>query len=156
MVKDLAEEEVLSFGLVTWPHVITRSEVHLTLRVSFSHHKSPPCQVLFCRRGDILFLFCHVTSCNHVVRGSCDIMVEFSSLQVTILQSWWSQALFKGKYFVFILSCDLTWLSGQKVTWHYRWSYLVISDYPAKFRDHRPFGRGDIKLSVCHMTCMAT
>ena len=30
--------------------------------------------------------------------------------------------------------------------------HLVISDYPAKFCDHRPFGRGDIKLSVCHVT----
>ena len=29
-----------------------------------------------CRRGDILFLFCHVTSWDHVVRGSSDIMVS--------------------------------------------------------------------------------
>ena len=28
----------------------------------------------------------------------------------------------------------------------------MINDYPAKFGDPRPFGRGDIKLSICHVT----
>ena len=106
----------------------------------------------FCRRGDLLFLFCHVTSCDHMIRGSSDVIGEVSSLWVTILPSWWPQTLFKRKYFVFILSRDLTWLSGQRVTWHYRWFYFVISDFPAKFRDHRPFREGDVKLSICHVT----
>ena len=45
VVKDLTTGEILSFELVTWPHMITWSESHLTWRVSFSYHKSPPCQV---------------------------------------------------------------------------------------------------------------
>ena len=29
---------------------------------------------------------------------------------------------------------------------------LVISEYHASFDGHRPFGRGEVKLSICHMT----
>ena len=64
-------------------------------------------------------------------------------------QVWWSQALSKRGYFVFSLSLDLMPLRGQRVTWHYWGVSLVISDYHAKFGDHRLFGRGDIKLSIC-------
>ena len=31
------------------------------------------------------------------------------------------------------------------------WVSLIISDYPAKFGDYRPFGRGDIIFSICHV-----
>ena len=120
--------------LVTWPHVITWSGGYLTLRLSFSYHKPPP-GTGFCRRGDILFSFCHVTSRDHVVKGSSDIVREF-----TILPSWWPQALFKTKYFVFILSCDLTWLSGQRFTWYY--SFVIIGLLKEE----------DIKLSIGHVT----
>ena len=44
------------------------------------------------------------------------------------------------------------WLHNQGVIGHFEWVSLVISDYPANVGDHRPFGRGDIKLSVCHVT----
>ena len=36
---------------------------------------------------DTLFLVCHVTSCDFVVRELSSIMVEFPSPQVTTLQS---------------------------------------------------------------------
>ena len=45
VVKDLTEGEILSFELVTWPHVITWSEGSSNMTVSFSYHKSSPCQV---------------------------------------------------------------------------------------------------------------
>ena len=61
---------------------------------------------------------------------------------------WWSQTLCKRRNFVFRLSHDVL----QRVMWHYVWVSLVISDYPAEFGDHRPFGRGDIKLSIFHIT----
>ena len=121
----------ISFELVTWPHLIMWLEGHLTLRVSFANHKSPSCQGL-------------------VVTGFTE--EEIIHFYFVTLPSWWSQALFKRKYVVFILSRDLMWLSGQRVTWHYRWLYLIISNNPAKFRDHRPFGRGNIKFSICHVT----
>ena len=58
--------------------------------------------------------------------------------------------VWKGRYFVFCLSHNLTWL--QIVTLHYGWVSLVISNYPASLGDHRPFGRGNIKLSICRVT----
>ena len=105
-----------------------------------------------CRRGDILFLICHVTSCDHGVTGLCDIMGSSPHYKSPSCQVWWSKALCKRRNFVFCLSLDLTWLRGQRVMWRYGWVSLVISDYPAKFGDHIPFGRRDIKLSICHVT----
>ena len=31
------------------------------------------------------------------------------------------------------------------------WFSLIISDYPAKFDDHRPFGRGKTNLPIFHV-----
>ena len=44
-VIDLAKGEILSFQFVTWLYAITWSENHLTLWVSFPHHKLPLCQI---------------------------------------------------------------------------------------------------------------
>ena len=67
-------------------------------------------------------------------------------------QVWWSQTLSKRRNFIIRFSRDLTWLRGQRVMWHYGWVSFIISDYHAKFGDHRPFGRGDIKVSINHLT----
>ena len=83
VVIDLAEGERLSFQFFAWLHVITWSEGHYgwvslfinDLSAKFGGH----CP---CRRGKILFLICHVSWCDHVVRGSCDIMGEFLSLSL--------------------------------------------------------------------------
>ena len=45
VVIDLAGGEILKFQFATWLHVITWSESHLTLWMSFPHHKSPLCQI---------------------------------------------------------------------------------------------------------------
>lgn len=66
-------------------------------------------------------------------------------------QVWQPQALWKEKNFVFSLSSELTWLRGRRVTWHYGWIYLIISDYPANFGDHSPCIKEDIKLSIFHV-----
>ena len=44
------------------------------------------------------------------------------------------------------------WLCGQSATWHYEWVFLIICGYPAKVDNHRPCGRRDVKLSICHVT----
>ena len=59
---------------------------------------------------------------------------------------WWLQT--------FSLPRDLTWLCGQRVTQHYGWISFIISDYPAKFGDHRPCGTGETRDSFCHVTTL--
>ena len=43
----------------------------------------------------ILFLDCHVTSCDQVVKGTCDFMDAFTSPQVTSLPSFIARNLAK-------------------------------------------------------------
>ena len=119
--------------------MFTWSGAHLSLLVSFSHHKSLPCQVWQKRRYFVFNL-------------SRDLMVRSPHYKSPSCQVWWSQALCKRKDFAFGLSRDLTWLHFQRVMWHYGWFSLVISDYRGKFGDHKRFGRGDIKLSIYHVT----
>ena len=101
-----------------------------------------------------IFSFKFVTWPNVVIWSGSHVTLWVSSDHYKSLsyQVWWSQALHKKIYFIFSLSRDLTWIRGQRFTWQCRWVYLIISDYPAKFADYRPFIRGDIKLSVCHVT----
>ena len=89
-------------------------------------------------------------SCDHMIRGKLWMMsTHFKSPS---WQVWWLQASCKRRYFVFSLSRDLMWLHGERDTWHYGGVSLVISEYHANFDGHRPFGRGEIKLSICHVT----
>ena len=43
------------------------------------------------------------------------------------------------------------WLCGHRVKRNYEWLSLIIRDYTPKFDDYRPCGRGNIKLSLCHV-----
>ena len=82
VVIDLLDEEILSFQFVTGLHKTTWSEGHVILwgviliishcPVKFGGHR-------FYGIADINLLICHVTSRDHMVRGSFDIMDEFSS-----------------------------------------------------------------------------
>ena len=45
VVTGVVEEKIFCFWFVTWPHVSSWSESHVTLRVSFPHHKWLPCKV---------------------------------------------------------------------------------------------------------------
>ena len=148
-------EQILSFELVTWPHLIILSEDRLILQVSFSYDKSPPCQVWWPWVFQKMRYFVFILSRNLMWAGGQRVVwhygwvVFFISYHPAKLVA---TGVVQEKYFVFTLLRGLTWLSVQRVTWHYRGFYLVISVYPAKFRDHRPFGRGDIKLSNGHVT----
>ena len=127
-----------------------------SLWVSFPHHKWPLCQVwwplelqkrryfVFNLSGDLMW------PCGQRVMwhyGWVSPHYKSPSCQV-----WWSQTLYKRRNFVFHLSRDLTWLRGQRVKWHYGLVSLIISDNPANFGHHRPFGRGDTKVSIWHVT----
>ena len=62
----------------------------MTLRVSSPYYKSPSCQVWWyrrCAREEISLFVCRLTSCDFVVRESCDVVTEFSSSLATTLQS---------------------------------------------------------------------
>ena len=63
-VKDLAGKEISSFELVTWPHMITWWEGHLTLRLTFFNHKSPTCQVWWTWVLHKRKYFVFILSCN--------------------------------------------------------------------------------------------
>ena len=84
--------------------------------------------------------------------GHLTLCVSFLHYKSPTCQVWWSQALRKKRYLVLSLSRDFTWLRCERVTWHYGWVSLIISDYPEKFSDHIPFGRGDVKLLIRHVT----
>ena len=78
----LAKEDKLRFYFVPWTHITTLSEDHVTTRwVSLTISPLPPISGGHrpCGRGDIKFSVCHVTSSDHVMRGSSDIMGEFPS-----------------------------------------------------------------------------
>ena len=84
-----------------------------------------------CQRGDIEFSICHVTSRDHVIRESSDIMGEFPSLLVTTLPSLVATGLAE-EIFCFNLSQDLMWPPGQRVLWQYGWVFLSISHHLTK------------------------
>ena len=85
---DLAEGERLSFQFVTWLHVTKLSEGHYGwVFFIINDHSAKFGGHWTCRGGDILFLICHVTSCDHEVRGSCDVMGKFPSLYGSTLPS---------------------------------------------------------------------
>ena len=49
-------------------------------RIKFSSHRN-------CSSGDMMVLFYHLISKDHMIKRSCDFMGKTSSRQVTILQS---------------------------------------------------------------------
>ena len=144
------EGERLSFHFFTWLDVITWSEGHYGwVSLIINDHSAKFGSHLPSRGGNILFLTCHVTtwSEDHVT-----LWVSSSHYKSSSCQVWLSQSLCKRRNFVFCLSRDLTWLRSQRFMWHYGWVSVVISDYPAKLEDHRPFGTGDIKVSISHVS----
>ena len=151
-VIDLAKGKILSFQFVTWLLAITWSENHLTLCLSFPHHKLPLCQIwwppdlqkrryfVFNLSRDLIWPRDHRVMCHY----------GWVSLIISLHPAKFGGNRLCAREEIFFFVCHMT--SRQRVMWHYGWVPLVISDYPAKFGDHRPFGRGDIKLSICHVT----
>ena len=103
-----------------------------------------------CGRGDVKFSMCHVTSRDHVTRGSWSVC--FPHHQSPLWQVCWQLALHKRRYFVLNLSQDLMPSRGERVVWHYGWSPLIINLHPAKFDGHRNCAREEISFFVCHVT----
>ena len=90
----LAKEEIFCFLFVMWTHVTTWSEglvTFLVISLITSHYPAKFGDHRPCGRWDILFLVCHVTTRDLVVReiimASHGMMGEFPLSWVTILQS---------------------------------------------------------------------
>ena len=72
------EVEIIRFLFVTWPHVTTSTEGHVT--VKFVTHSLVSCVVSLSRcpwsrgNGDITFFICHVTWCVHLINKLCDLV----------------------------------------------------------------------------------
>ena len=82
LIIELLEEEMLSSHFVTWLHVTRGQRVmwhNGWVILIISHRLVKIGGHRLCGIGDIKLLICHVTPRDHVARGSCDIMGEFSS-----------------------------------------------------------------------------
>ena len=117
----VVQEKKFRFSFVAWPHVTSWSEGHVTLWVSSPYYKSRSCQVWWnrrCAREEISFFVCRLTSCDFVVRESCDIVAEFSSSLVTTLQSLVIVDLLEEdiKRFQFVTWLHVTTRSEDQVT----------------------------------------
>ena len=140
------------------PHLsrdVTWSDDHLTLWVSFHHHKSSLCQVWWSpvlgKRRYFVFNLSHdlTWALGHRVMWH----YEWVSLTLSLHPvTFGDHRHVEHRKKIVCLSRDLTRLCGQRVMWRYGWVSLIISDYPTKFGDHRRFGRGNIKLSICRVT----
>ena len=100
-----------------------------------------------CRRGDIRFSICHVTSRGHMIRGSLCVRFPHHESYSTKFGGHWT-----CKYFAFDLSRDVMWLREQRVMWHYGWVPLIITLHPAKFGGHRLCAREKNPFFICHVT----
>ena len=148
MAISLAKEDMLRFSL-SRDHESPRFQRIMWLHRWVPLTKSPQPPILGghrpCRRGDIKVSICHVTSRDHVIRESSDIMDEFPHHKSPLCQIWWPSVLQKMRYFVFNLSGDLLWPRGQRVP-------VIVSIHPVKFGGHRHCAREKILLFVCHVT----
>ena len=54
---------------------------------TINHHPTKFDVYLFCGGGDIAFLFCHVTSSDHMIKGTYDLVGGSSTTLVTTMVS---------------------------------------------------------------------
>ena len=102
--------------------------------------------------GHILFSFCHLTSCDQVFGGTCGFKGVFNSPWVTNLTTFMAISLAKEDMLRFSLSRDHESPRFQRIMWLHRWVPLTKSPQPPILGGHRPCRRGDIKVSICHVT----
>ena len=138
-------------------HITSRDLViRGSLWVSFPHRKWPLYQawwpLVLQRRRYFVFNLSRDFMWPRGQRFDVTLWMSSPHYKSPSYQVWRSQALCMRRNFDFSLSRDPTSLRGQRVMWHYGWVFFVISVYPAKFGDHRPFGRGDVKVSICQVT----
>ena len=114
-----------------------------------------------CQRGCVTLLRCHVTTHHQVVRGSCNSIVGFFSLQVPNPYMYCASGTDRR------ICCNVRECYGRRdtsfqffpwlheITWsegYYGWVALVIKHHSAKFGGHWLCRRGDILLLICHLT----
>ena len=65
---------------------------------------------------------------------------------------WCLYVLWKGRYNIFDLSPDITFLHDQRDMWLGEWKPLTLSHHSTKFPVQRSCGSRDKTFRICHMT----
>ena len=68
---------------LTWPYYWGVMEIYGWELLKVCPHLSKSCEHRHYNSGDIVFLICHVTSCEHMCKGLCDLMGGIPSWRVT-------------------------------------------------------------------------
>ena len=117
MAISFVEEEMQLFWLGIWSHVTTLS----TLAAKFVGNKPRQSED---KTRDIMW------PCDHW-------WVEAPHPKSLLCQVWCLQVLWKWRYSVFILSCDITWPHDQRNMWLYEWESLTLTHDTTKFGGSR-------------------
>ena len=156
MVKDLGEEETFSFELVKWPHVITWSEGHLTLRVCSSYHKPPPCQVWWIWVLQKRRYFISILSRNLMWPRGHRVMWNYGWVLFIISHhphpKLLATAVVQGKIFHFYF---VTWPHVIKGLESQVTLKVILSCHkwlPCKASWSKAFWKRRYKLSICHVS----
>ena len=80
--------------------------VHGYLPGTISHHPAKFGGYMSCRRGDIMFLIWHMTSCDHVIKESHNLILGFVSPHINTLQRLLTIHLLEKEIFCFYF---VTW-----------------------------------------------
>ena len=98
-------------------HITMLPEDHVIPQVGSSQRKSPICHVWSSQ-----FSMCHMTSHDHMIRGSSDIMgnlIIFPHHKLPPCQVWQPRVLRERRYFVFNLSRQPMRPRSQRIIGHY-------------------------------------
>lgn len=118
---NLAYKVILRFKFFTWRQRLSSQRVMWLdecFFVTISHHLANFDVHRLCGRENIMFSIWHVTTCDHIIRESCNFILSLVSPLVNILQYWVSYVFWRNV--VFILSRDLTWprsLIDSRLLW---------------------------------------
>ena len=83
--KALRKKGILNLRFFTWPYKVMW--VNWWLPVTISYHPTKFGDHRRCRRGDFKFLIWHMTSCDRVIRESCDgFIMDFTLPYVSTLR----------------------------------------------------------------------
>ena len=120
MFIGFAEVEMKSFYFFAVYYVTLWSKEHMTCGVGAPQPKSTFSKFdtyRSCGRGDITLLICHVTSRDHVIKRTCDIVGGSPHPKTPPYQATCLQVLWKWRYNIFISSRDTTWQHEEADMW---------------------------------------
>ena len=110
--------------------------------------------------GNMTYLIVHVISQDHVIEGSCGVIVGRPSEKIISLPSLVvfrcyyvviPYALWQQRYDVLDLLPDLVRPRDSRKMQFYRQEHIQINYHSVKFGGHRHCGCGVITILVCHV-----